>query len=626
MSTATLPIESGASEVSRPAGFRLAPIVALVAAYWVLYFAVGMSEIPGFHKFLYRLGALAVALLGFTGWWLFNRRFSVGSRFAVLGVAVLAAIIALALRHPSIYDALLMGVLTYGIAATITGWTAWLVASRHAASTNIVRGMMLVAVLAWAWAPMVRMDGLGGAAETVFHWRWTPSGEEKFLAEQARAVAALGANKPPAAAPLAATDADWPAFRGTARDGAVHGVEIATSWNDAPPKQVWKRRVGPGWSSIVVVGDNLYTQEQVVDDEVVACYDAATGEPRWIHKDPGRFDEAMGGVGPRATPTFADGKIYALGASGVLNCLDAATGDVLWSHDVKPSGQGKVPMWGFCSSPLVVDGKVIVFAGGGGSFGGENKSKESKESEVSKEGKPERAAPAEPVNPDALLAYDAQSGELLWRAPAGDHSYSSAQLAEFDGKKQVLFAGNAALVSVNPEDGKILWRLPTNGPDGAPNIQPHLAGGDDFLASFTADAGLVRGAVSHKDGAWSADVKWASKDLKPFFSDFVRVGDALYGFDGSVFCCIDANTGKRHWKQGRNGRYGSGQVLLVADQPVLVVLTEAGEAVLVAANPEKLEELGRFQAIEGKTWNHPTIVGHRLYVRNAEEMACYDLK
>jgi outer membrane protein assembly factor BamB len=616
MSTATLPINAGAPEMPRPAGLRLAPMVALVAAYWVVYASVGMTEIPGFHKFLYRLGALAIMLLGFTGWWLFNRRMPLASRIAVLGVAILSAIIAVALKHPSVHGPLIVGVATYGIAATISGWIAWLVASRDAPAATCRRGMMLVAVIAWAWVVLVRMDGLGGATETVFHWRWTPSGEEKFLAEQAKLKLPSDANKPLAAAVVAATDADWPAFRGDARDSALHGVEIATNWNESPPKQVWKQRVGPGWSSIVVVGDNLYTQEQIGDEEAVACYDAATGKPRWMHKDKARFDEAMGGVGPRATPTFADGRVYALGAAGVLNCLDAATGEPHWSHDIKSDGQEKIPMWGFCSSPLVVDGKVIVFAGGGGAMGGDGKEKKSEEP---------KAAPAAPVNPDTLLAYDAESGKLAWRAPAGDHSYSSAQLAKFDGQKQILFVGNAALVSVDPADGKVLWSLPGNGPDGAPNIQPHLQGDTDVLASFTADTGLVRAVVSHKDSAWNAEVIWTSKDLKPFFSDFVRVGDALYGFDGSVFCCIDANTGKRQWKQGRNGRYGSGQVLLVADQPVLVVLTEAGEAVLVAANPEKLEELGRFKAIEGKTWNHPTIVGHRLYVRNAEEMACFEL-
>jgi outer membrane protein assembly factor BamB len=324
----------------------------------------------------------------------------------------------------------------------------------------------------------------------------------------------------------------------------------------------------------------------------------------------------MGGVGPRATPTFHAGKIYSLGATGILNCLDAATGDLTWSKDVKLDGEQATPMWGFCSSPLIVDGRVIIFAGGGKDGAVPN--------DQSAEAKATALDPA-PVVRKTLIAYDAESGELSWRAQSGTHSYSSPMLAEFSGKQQVLFVSENAVESVDPQTGQRLWELESNSKEGNPCIQPHLLGDNQFLASFTADGGVIRARVKHDDGTWSTEFEWVSRDIKPFFSDFVRYDGNLYGFDGSVFCCVDAETGKRHWKQGRQGRYGSGQMLLLADQPVLFVITEAGEAVLVAANPHKHEELGKFQAIEGKTWNHPTIVGNRLYVRNAEEMACFDL-
>jgi hypothetical protein len=143
-----------------------------------------------------------------------------------------------------------------------------------------------------------------------------------------------------------------------------------------------------------------------------------------------------------------------------------------------------------------------------------------------------------------------------------------------------------------------------------------------LLATFNSQSGLLRVHVSQGVDGWQAKEEWVSREAKLFFNDFVTVGDALFGFDKDLFCSVDLRTGKRKWKKGR---YGSGQVLLVADQPVLVVISEKGEAVLVAADPEKHQELGRFQAIEGKTWNHPTIVRGRLYVRNADEMACYEL-
>lgn len=411
---------------------------------------------------------------------------------------------------------------------------------------------------------------------------------------------------------LVANEGDWPEFRGPRRDGTVHGVAIRTNWNEAPPRQVWRRPVGAGWSSIIVVGNRLYTQEQRGADEAVVCYDAGTGNDIWAHIDPNvRFDEAMGGVGPRATPTFADGRVYALGATGLLNCLDAATGDLLWQRDVTKAGQGRAPYWGLCSSPLVADGNVVVYAGAGS---GENP-------EASNSNDQSDAPP--PTGENTLLAFNAITGDVAWQAACGSHSYSSPQLATFDGQPMLLFISDEALDAVDPATGDFYWSLPKNGRESLPALQMQVIGESEFLATFHSRAGLIRAKVSRGIDGWQVDQQWVTKDIKAFYNDFVCVGDALYGFDGKIFCSINLNTGKRNWK---GGRYGNGQVLLLADQPVLLVISETGEAVLAAANPEEHEELGRFQAIEGKTWNHPTIVGQRLFVRNAEEMACYDLE
>ena len=112
------------------------------------------------------------------------------------------------------------------------------------------------------------------------------------------------------------------------------------------------------------------------------------------------------------------------------------------------------------------------------------------------------------------------------------------------------------------------------------------------------------------------------RSLEAHFNDFVSRDGFGYGFDDAVFTCIDLSTGKRQWKKGR---YGYGQVLLLGDQGLLIVLSEKGEAVLLEANPKRHVELGRFQALNGKTWNHPVVVGNKLLVRNSEEMACYEL-
>jgi outer membrane protein assembly factor BamB len=483
--------------------------------------------------------------------------------------------------------------------------------------------MFAIPVFAWAAALCMRLEGLTGIGNADIHARWNPTAEQQFLAER------MSHNRPSTdkengagAGPIVAGPHDWTEFRGPHRDGAVHGVQVATNWSESPPKELWRRRVGPGWSSIIVVGGRVYSQEQRGDSEAVFCCDAATGEELWSHEDEARFSESMGGDGPRATPTFFDGKIYALGATGILNCLDAATGELKWTRDAaegrRPKGaepehsqqpkkpdqstsaeKSKAPetgmplmYWGFASSPLVVDGNVIVFTG----FDRE----------------------------DSLRAFRADSGEPAWRASAGAHSYSSPQLATFDGQRQVLMLSDAELTSTDPSNGRTLWRYESGvkAGDGFPAIQPRLVGEAGVVVSFKSDESAMRLEVSRKDDRWQVERASGSMQFKPYFSDCVQYEDVLYGFEAPVFCAVDVKSGKRLWKKGR---YGAGQVLLLADQGVLVVISESGEAVLAAANPKKHQELGRFQAINGKTWNHPTIVDGRLYVRNAEEMACYEL-
>ncbi len=623
MSDAALPTSMPiAADSPRPApAIRLWYPITLIVLFAAAYVGFGMVDTAAMYIFFGRLLAVGVWLLLFLGWWLAQRRLSWGERLAVLGGMVAVIVVTVALMHPSVRAFALIPAF-YAVPVMLLGWTAWLAVKRDAPSRVRRRGMIAVAALAWAWTLLVRMDGLQGQGEAEFHSRWTPTGEERFLADQKRRSIS-GVKRLPAEAgnPIVAAEGDWLEFRGPKRDGAVTGVTVRTDWAEKPPKQNWKRRVGPGWSSMVVIGDRLFTQEQREADEAVVCYDAATGDELWSHEDSGRFAESMGGVGPRATPTFADGRVYALGANGLLNCLDAATGRRLWSRDITLDGEKSIPFWGFCSSPLVVDGKVIVFAGGGGKQG---KSTEP-ESADAKDDNDAKDSEKPPENVKTLIAYDAETGDIAWQVPSGSHSYSSPQLETIDGVEQVLFLSDRALQSVDPATGDELWALPTNTAvdESMPSLQPTRLEGSDFFVNFNASAGVVRTSVQHKDDKWTLDVLWFTKKLKPFFNDFVRVGEDLYGFDGKYFACVDAKTGKTTWK---HKGYGSGQVVLLADQPILIVISEAGEAVLVAANPEKHEELGKFQAVEGKTWNHPTVVRGRLYVRSAEEMACYELQ
>ena len=372
----------------------------------------------------------------------------------------------------------------------------------------------------------------------------------------------------------------------------MRGVRIASDWAASPPVELWRRPIGPGWSSLAVSGGFVYTQEQRGEDEVVACYDAATGAPVWTHGDRARFFESNAGAGPRGTPTVSDGHVFALGATGILNALDAGDGAVVWSRDASSDSEGtasmtgektRVPTWGFSSSPLVVDDLVIVAVSG------------------------------------QLVAYDRGNGQPRWRGPKGGVSYSSPHLVTIDGVAQVLLMSAAGATSVAPRDGQTLWQHAWK---GFPIVQPAVAADGDLLIVASGDSGTRRLAVEHGPGGWRAVERWTSPGLKPYFSDFVVHEGHAYGFDGRILACIDLADGQRRWK---GGRYGSGQLVLLPDQDLLLVLSEEGEVALIGATPDRFNELARWRAIEGKTWNHPALAGDLLLLRNGQEMVALRL-
>jgi outer membrane protein assembly factor BamB len=441
--------------------------------------------------------------------------------------------------------------------------------------------MVLTILLACGAFTLLRTGGISGGGGADLHWRWTQSPEQKLLAHQESAV-----RIPARPNSSREEDREWPGFRGPDRNGIVRGVRIETDWTRSPPVEVWRRPIGPGWSSFAVHGDFLYTQEQRGNDELVVCYKVSTGEPVWQHRDAVRFWESNAGAGPRATPTLSNGRVYAFGATGILNALDAATGAVVWSRNVASDSNKKVPMWGFASSPLVVDDVVIVAPSG------------------------------------KLVACDIATGKPRWFGPTHGGSYSSPQFVTLDGVAQVLQLSEAGVTSVVATNGAVLWE---HSWPGFTIIQPALTADGDVLISGCGGAGGIgtrRLAVTNALAGWTAQERWTSAGLKPYFNDLVVHQGHAFGFDNSVLACIDLADGKRKWK---GGRYGNGQLVLLPEQNLLLVLSEKGELALVGANPDDYKELARFPAIKGKTWNHPVLVGGVLLVRNSEEMAAFRL-
>ena len=224
-----------------------------------------------------------------------------------------------------------------------------------------------------------------------------------------------------------------------------------------------------------------------------------------------------------------------------------------------------------------------------------------------------------------LVAYEIATGKALWFGPAGGWGYSSPHLVTIDGVKQILLMNGAGVISVTPATGTQLWKYPWPG-DGI--VQPALtADGDVLIGTGSgmgpgAGMGVRRIAVTNGPGGWTGEARWTSAGLKPYFNDFVVHKGSAFGFDGSILACIDLKDGKRKWK---GGRYGHGQLILLPEQDLLLVLSEEGELALVAAAPDQFKELARVPAIEGKTWNHPAMVGDLLLVRNDQEMAAFRL-
>jgi outer membrane protein assembly factor BamB len=568
------------------------------------------------------IGSLVMAL-AIAVWWLFFSRARWVERLGAFVLIAAAMAATRPLLHLSVAGAG-MGIMFYVLAIpmALVALVAGVAAARHLSDSARAVMTTLMIVLACGAFTLVRTEGVTGEGESQFHWRWTPTPEDRLLAGAPPApdapvvppappilegprpadAAALptaptpalpdsgtSALPPSSTTPTAASvrAAAWPGFRGPSRDSVIRGVRINTDWHATPPVEVWRKAIGPGWSSFAVEGDRIYTQEQRGEHELVSCYRLRTGAPVWVHRDAARFYESNGGAGPRATPTLHEGRVYAVGATGIVNALDADTGAVVWSRNGAADTGATLPGWGFAGSPIAIDGLVVAALSG------------------------------------RLVGYDRGTGSPRWVRQTRGGGYSSPHAATIDGVAQVLLLSGGGVTSVAPADGAVLWEHAWE--EGVNIIQPASAENGDVLLTagdMMGGLGMRRLAVSRTADRWTIEERWTSRALKPYFNDFVVHEGHAYGFDGGILAAIDLNDGARKWK---GGRYGHGQMLLLPDQDLLLVLSEEGELALVSAKPDRFTEVARVAALEGKTWNHPVLIGDLLLVRNGEEMAAFRL-
>jgi len=488
-------------------------------------------------------------------------------------------------------------IMTFAAGVTLLTWF-----SASSAAPPMLRLALPIGVVAVVVGLVgaLRIEETSGTLIPQFRFRWQPRHDES-LAPMTVAVLPAGIDL------VTTTPDDFPRFLGPLGVPAVPepSIALAGDWSQDPPRLLWKRPIGAGWSAFAAVNGYAVTMEQRGAEELVTCYDVRTGEPVWSHAERTRHETILGGVGPRGTPTIHRGKVYALGAHGLLRCLDGATGALLWKFDIfaatknSPDTDIAGVAWGRAASPLIVDDTVVVPLGG---------------------------PPGGPYVTLAALRLD--SGELVWKAGERHVSYASPVLVELAGQRQIVSVNEASVTGHEPATGRVLWELdwPGSSSSSANTSQPSVIAGRQLLLTKGYGVGAAlfefpeQLASDTALGRGIAELWRSNRVLRTKFTSVSIHNGHAYGLNDGILECVALSDGRSRWK--KRG-FEHGQTLLVSDR--LLVLGEFGELAWVEASPEAYRERGRIQAVEGKTWNTVCLHGRMLLVRNSQESACWEL-
>jgi outer membrane protein assembly factor BamB len=467
-----------------------------------------------------------------------------------------------------------------------------------------------------AGAVLLRPIGVSGELIPIFEYRW---GTKAVLAVESEKSIERGDS---AVAQRALTTIGFNGFYASQMHREqVLPREFATNWESQPPQAVWRQPIGGGLAGVTIVkvveetpsvdelplaNYRVLTLEQREQEEWVTCYDLETGELLWHYGEPGSHFHPLGDLGPRTTPVVDEqGNVIAMSATGKVWSLNGADGTLRWRVDLlELSGIDQTEFeqgvaWGRAGSPLLVADKVIVPLGGSAS---------------GKQGL------------RSLVALSRQDGQVVWFGGDEQISYASPQLAELAGQLQIVNLNEASVSGHAVDSGEMLWRFPWNGQsNGAASCSnPLVIDANSLLLSKGYRQGAERIRLELTDDVYTVTSQWKDhRIMRTKFTNAVMRGEYAYGLNDGALECIELASGDSRWKQGRSGRYGHGQVILVED--VLLISSEEGELALVAAEPTEFRELARIQAIEGRTWNLPGIVGNIVVLRNTKEIATYRL-
>lgn len=386
--------------------------------------------------------------------------------------------------------------------------------------------------------------------------------------------------------------AEWTQWGGPNRNFMVDTQGLADKWPDDGPRKLWSRKLGDGYSTVVVEGNVLYTMYRTDDVEYTVALNAATGETLWEHENPSPFTQMMMqfGPGPSSTPVLAGDQLISIGTNMVMHCFDKKTGDVRWMHDLIEKFEAKMPGRGYCASPIVYDKTVIVPVGGDG---------------------------------QTLMAFKMSDGEVVWKNLDFAVAHSSPVMVEFEGATQLVLTASKNLISVNPANGELFWELPLK--EGGAYLSSPLWTGDDLIFCSSAYQGGSHVFKLSKNGdKTSAEELWYGRKIRIHHGTPIRIGDHVYASSGdfgpAFLGAVNIHTGKVAWRERgfskANFVYGDGKV---------IILDEDGNLALAKVSPEGVEVISKCKVTELYSWAAPTLAGTTLYVRDRKHIMALDL-
>jgi outer membrane protein assembly factor BamB len=407
---------------------------------------------------------------------------------------------------------------------------------------------------------------------------------------------------------------EWPQWGGPGRNFIVQTHSLADVWPENGPTELWRRELGDGYSSILVDRGVLYTMYTIKAAECIGAFDAETGQTLWEHRNPSPFEGTQFGPGPHSTPLIVGDRLFAVGANATFHCLDKRTGEALWKRDLAEEFGAPIPYYGYAPSPIAYKNLVILPV---------DRLRE-------EQYRGPLPGPLPPIDPrktqrdQSFMAFDQETGDVIWRRQDFAVDYSSPILINFEGEDQLVLILRREIIGVGPADGDLLWHIECL-PSPDENIATPVWNGEDLLffsAAYSSGSRAIR--LTHEHGKTVPHQLWYNRKLRVLLGNAILIGDYIYGssgdFGSQLLTCVNLRTGEVAWR-----KRGFKKATFVYGDGKLILLDEEGNLALATATPEKLTVHATCKITGYESWTAPTLVGRILYVRDRKEFLALDV-